>query len=87
MPSTETRLLSNAITRMEYTPDDRTFKVSGRDMRDMNNEPSCFNKTKRSHKKAWAALVAAWNDKTTMYDACEILSDNGLRMHTYCAVD
>ena len=61
--------------------------IHGEDIRDQNNLPSCFNRTKRSVKKAWAALTAAWTDETTMYQACTILSANGVRMHSYCAMD
>jgi hypothetical protein len=62
-------------------------EVYGRDLQDRYNEPSCYNKTVRSIKRAWAALNLAFNENTRMWDAMDILEANGIRMHSYCAVD
>lgn len=79
--------LENTNTVFTFKPDANMFQISGYDLRDKYNEPTCYNKTKRSVKRAWAALEVAWNDQMNMYEACRILQDNGVRMHTYCAVD
>jgi len=59
----------------------------GRDLTDHYNEPACYSKTKQSHKRAWQALKNTWNPSMTMYGACRILDENGIRMHTYCGMD
>lgn len=82
------KILGNSKCIMQYNPSDKCgFVITGDDLTDVFNEPRCYNKTARSHKKAWAALTAKWTDQTTMYEACQILTDNGVKMHTYCSMD
>jgi len=57
------------------------------DLDDKYNDTKGFNRTSRSIKKAWAELVANWTDEMRMYSGCQILSQNGIRMHTYCGMD
>ena len=57
------------------------------DLDDKWNDTKGFNRTSRSIKKAWAELVANWTDEMRMYAGCSILSQNGIRMHTYCGMD
>ena len=81
--------LQNSRTVMEYNPEGRTAMniIGGQDTSDKYNEPTCFAKTSRSHKKAWAALKAQWTERTSLHDAINILRDNGVKMHYYCAMD
>lgn len=81
--------LTNGKTIMNYDPDAKAAYdvIDGKDLTDRWNEPACYAKTKQSHKKAWKALTEQWSESTTMYEACRILDNNGIRMHTYCAMD
>ena len=81
-----------AETRTEIQNENCRFSIdshgiSGRDLKDRNNEPSCYNETKRGLNKAWQALLEAFNDLTTMNSGSDILEANGIRMHYYCAMD
>jgi hypothetical protein len=76
-------ILKNGFCRIELNGKD----VSGRDLTDGYNEPSFYNQTSRSIKKAWDALVKAFDAETRMYDAMGILQTNGVRCRSYCAMD
>lgn len=62
-------------------------EINGSDYTDQYNYPKCYNKTSRSIKKAAIALEQRWNDSMTMYQAMHILSENGIRMRSYCSMD
>jgi len=81
--------LVNGKTIIEYDAASQTATdcFYGCDLTDQNNLPACYSKTRRTHKKAIAALIAAWDDQTTMYDAVRILRANGIKMHTWCRMD
>jgi hypothetical protein len=57
------------------------------DLRDKDNEPAAYNKTRRGLAKAVDAVKAAWTETTTMYEAIDILWQHGIRMHSYCKMD
>jgi hypothetical protein len=82
-------ILKSSKAIFEYDPDAKWKHgiIDGHDTVDKYNEPTCYNETMRSHKKAWAALKAAWKEDMTMYGAIGILQLNGIKMHSYCAVD
>jgi hypothetical protein len=82
-------ILKNNKAIFEYDSDATNVLnfINGRDLTDKYNEPCCYSKTMRSHKKAWAALKAAWNNDMTMHRAIGILQLNGIKMHSYCAID
>ena len=82
-------ILKNSKCIVEYNPEAKHALdfFDGRDLTDSNNEPAFYSKTMRSHKKAWAALQADFNDFTTMYGAIGILNQNGIKCHSYCAMD
>jgi hypothetical protein len=61
--------------------------VLGRDLTDLHNEPSFFNKTHRGLIKAWKAVCQAWTEETTMDDVMTILAKYNIKTHSYCAVD
>jgi hypothetical protein len=78
-------VLENANCRFSVNFEKK--EVSGRCLKDQHNEPRCYNKTSRSLKKAWAALVANFKPDTTMYGAQTVLDTNGVNMRSYCAMD
>ena len=78
-------VIQNEKTFIEYNDDKKDFY--GGDKTDHYNDPRFFNKTRRSYKRAKTALLAAWNETMTMYEAMEVLEANGIRIHSYCQVD
>ena len=80
-----TKTLRNEKTAIGY--DEATKQISGDDFTDQYNMPAFYSKSKRGIAKAWATLEAAFTPETTMYEACRILSDNGIRTHSWCTVD
>jgi len=79
--------LSNEFTIFTNDGKGAKFSIQGEDLRDHFNQPSCFNTTYRSHKKAWSALRNTWSETTTMFEAMSVLEKNGVKVHSYCAVD
>ena len=77
--------LSNEKTYVEYDP--RRKHLFGRDLTDLYNEPSFFNKSKRGINKVWQEVKKQFTDSTRMYDIIRIASDVGVHCHSYCAVD
>lgn len=63
------------------------MRIVGRDLSDKFNEPTFFSQSKRNIDKAWEILVEKFTPATTMYQAMEILSQNKIKTHSYCAVD
>lgn len=61
--------------------------IGGSDKTDMANMPMFYSTTWRSHKKAWTALVEAFNDDMRMYDAMGVLSKNGVKTKSYLSMD
>lgn len=82
--NTETEL-SNKFCFITIRPGRKDF--SGGDKTDRNNEPRFYNTTRRSFKKACAALREKFDASTTMYAAMNILEENGIRTRSYCAMD
>jgi hypothetical protein len=82
-------ILKNSKAAIEYNPNGTEAMdfFSGRDLTDRYNDTQFFSKTKRGHGKAWAALKAAWNENSSMFDACTVLFTNGIRTHIYCGMD
>ena len=78
-------MLRNGNTVLKFDPERK--EISGSDLKDQCNMPACYSKNKRGIAKAWATLKAAWNDEMTMYSACHVLDDCGIRMHTWCMMD
>ena len=78
-------MLRNWNCVMEFDPERK--EISGSDLTDQCNMPACYSKNKRGIAKSWAALEAAWNENMTMYTACHVLDDAGIRMHTWCMMD
>lgn len=78
-------VLSNKKCSFEIDFDRKS--ISGDDHTDVWNQPRCFSQTWRSNKKAWKALCEQFDQDTTMYGAISILMKNGIRMHSYCAMD
>jgi len=78
-------LFSNQYCVVTYDPIEMDF--SGRDLTDMNNEPRFYNKTRRSHKKAFENLKAYFSGKTTMYEAMTLITEKGVKCSSYCAMD
>ena len=62
-------------------------EINGYDRVDENNQPACYNQTKRGISKAWDVLVDMFDSETTMYQGLHILTDCGLRMRSYCRMD
>lgn len=77
--------ISNAYCSFEYNPVEKT--IDGDDKTDENNMPACYNKTRRGIKHAWDVLVEKFDRETTMYQALDILSDEKLRMRSFCRMD
>jgi hypothetical protein len=80
-----TKEIQNDFTYFSYNIE--KGEMFARDLRDMNNEPSCFNRTKRSLRKAVEKVIAGWHSGTKMYDIIDTMQSCGIRMHAYCAVD
>lgn len=77
--------LSNAKAFVKVDPEAKSFY--GGELGDPYNEPRFYNTTRRSFRKALAALQAAWTDDMSMYQAMDVLGVNGIRTHSYCAID
>jgi hypothetical protein len=77
--------LENDKTAICYDRGKKTIR--GSDKTDVYNEPRFFTESKRGIEKAWQALTDQFTDETTMYGAINILLGNGIRSHSYCAVD
>ena len=77
--------LKNQYCIIEYNIKSQSF--SGGDLTDHYNEPRFYNTTKRSHKKAAAALSKQFNGKTTMHEAMKIIQGAGVNCRSYCAMD
>jgi hypothetical protein len=77
--------LENAITFVTFNPEKK--EIHGGDKRDQHNDPRFYNKTVRGINKAWKALEEKFSENTTMYEAANILRDNGISCHSYCAID
>lgn len=76
---------SNAHTQVTFSYRDKEF--TGRCLRDRNNEPMFFSKTKRSWKKALAALKREFHGAMHMSDVIDILVKNNTRCHRWCSMD
>lgn len=81
----EVKKISNEICAFSYEVDSK--EISGMDLTDHHNEPRCYNTTRKSVKKAWEALEKEFTKETTMYQAIGIFRKNGVRMHSYMAMD
>lgn len=78
-------IFANKYCVISYDPIEMDF--SGSDLTDHYNEPRFFNKTRRSHKKAFENLKDNFNGTTKFSDAISILTEKGIRIHSYCAMD
>jgi len=78
--------LQNELCGITFDPN-RYQIFSGSDYTDHHNDPCFYSKSKRGVKKAWEILQERFNDKTTMYDAANILGDNKIKIHSYCSID
>jgi hypothetical protein len=77
--------LLNANVKIELRENGK--KIFGEDLKDHNNLPAFYNVSKRGLKKAWEALVKAFNPNMGMYDAIQVLRDNGIKCHSWCMMD
>lgn len=82
-------ILENDKCYIEYddSATSATDYFTGSDKTDKANSPQFYSKTCRSHKKAFKALKTAFDADMTMFKACYILEDNGIRTHAFCAWD
>ena len=78
-------VLANEFCFFEY--DIERKQIHGGDKTDHNNEPRCFSRNVRPLKKGWIALLARFTEKTTEWEASNILTEQNVSMHHYCAVD
>ena len=62
-------------------------EIGGHDLLDGNNQPRCYNQTKRSIKKALQMVTEQFNESQNMYDIQNIVVSAGVRMRSYCAMD
>jgi hypothetical protein len=85
MKSMTDRFLQNKLTTVLYEPLHK--RVTMWDKRDAINDPTAYNKTVRGLEKAMNVLTDLWTKDFTMYDAINVLNQNGIRMHSYCAMD
>jgi len=76
---------TNDFTYLRY--DLERGEIYCKDLADRNNEPTFFNKTKRSLKKAIEAVEKAWSTTIRMREIKEIVNNCGVRTHYYCAMD
>ena len=77
--------LVNSKCSFSFRPESKD--IEGLDKQDQNNMPACYNITRRGLQKAWDALVAQFNEDTTMYQGVGVLTANGVRMRTFCMMD
>lgn len=80
-----TKTLKNENCLVEYREIEK--EIFGRDLRDLNNEPAFYSKTKRGIAKAWAEIEASFNDRTRMSDLIDICTKHGIRTHYWCMMD
>jgi hypothetical protein len=80
-----TTTLRNDLVKIEYREDRKEIFV--RDLEDRNNDPAFYTKTRRGIKKAWAAMVAEFNDTFTLYNAHKVCERNNIGTHYWCMVD
>jgi hypothetical protein len=66
---------------------DSDLSMCGKDLTDMNNEPTTITISKRGLKKAVEAVREAFNNEMKLNDFEDILEKCNIRMHNYCAVD
>ncbi len=76
--------LSNQYTSINVDLNDNG--VTGRDLTDLNNMPTFYNKTKKSFKKAFQALLEGFDENTKMYDAARLMAPY-IRIRSYFAMD
>lgn len=58
-----------------------------RDLTDLYNDPSAFNRSYRSIFQVQQQMEAAWRDDITMSELIKIATDAGVQVHQYCAND
>jgi len=75
----------NEYCLIRYSEEEKEIFI--RDLTDKNNDPACFNITKRGLKKAWLEILNTWNEKTTMRDATVILQAHKIKTHHWCLMD
>jgi len=66
---------------------DNDLSMCGKDLTDMNNEPTTITISKRGLKLAVEAIKKAFNKEMKLRDFEDILEKCNIRMHSYCAVD
>jgi hypothetical protein len=76
---------SNSICSVSYDSSAQSF--DGADLTDHNNEPRFYSQNKRSHKRAASALKTGFTSTTTMYEAMQLICNNGVKCRSYCAMD
>lgn len=62
-------------------------EIIGTDLTDRANEPRFYSKSKRGIEKAWKILSEKFNEEMTMGKVQDILWENKIKTHSYCAVD
>jgi hypothetical protein len=77
--------LTNEYCTITYNENEK--EIHGQDLTDQDNCPAFYNNSKRGINKAWESLEVAFTDKTTMSKAINILSDNNIKIHSYCMMD
>jgi len=70
-----------------FTFDLEAKEISGWDFTDKYNDVKCYNRTSRSIKKALSNLQNEFNDDLSMYQVMDIISNSGVKMHSYCGMD
>ena len=70
-----------------FTFDLEAKEISGWDFTDKYNDVKCYNRTSRSIKKALSNLQNEFNDDLSMYQCMDIISNSGVKMHSYCGMD
>ena len=66
---------------------DNDLSMCGKDLTDLNNEPTTITISKRRLKQAVEAIKKAFNEEMKLGDFEDILEKCNIRMHSYCAVD
>lgn len=80
----ENEMLRNELCVISFKEEK---EISGRDYTDQNNQPAFYNTTRRGIKKAWKYLSEEFTEKTTMYDAMNILGEYKIGTHSWCMMD
>jgi len=78
------KVLKNDYLMVKYDLEEK--EIFGRDLEDRYNEPCFYNNNKRI-KKGIEVLEKEFTDGMTMWQAIEVLQNNGVNIHSYCAVD